>query len=175
MSEGRRSAGQYCPPPRVTLLNMPRTRNELRHVTGWVAGDGRSLPFADQSFDIVFSNSVIEHVGSADDQREFANEVARVGRRYWVQTPNRWFPVEQHLFTPFVHWLPRSWQKLVVKRCTVWGLLASVSSDQRSFYLEHYLNDVRLLDCRDLGALFPEARIVRERLLGSTKSLVAVK
>ena len=63
--------------------------------------DGRSLPFRDASFDVVFSNSVIEHLGDAQSQVRFAAEVARVGNAYWVQTPNRLFPVEQHLFMPF--------------------------------------------------------------------------
>ena len=90
-------------PPRVTLLNTPRTRAELAGAVSWVAGDGRALPFRDRAFDVVFSNSVIEHVGDAQSQQRFAHEVARVGRAYWVQTPNRWFPVEQHLLTPFVH------------------------------------------------------------------------
>src|ERR1017187_2845994 len=86
--------------PRVTLLNPPRTKAELAGASWWVAGDGRAVPFRDAAFDVVFSNSVIEHVGDAQSQRAFAREVARVGRAYWVQTPNRWFPVEQHLLTP---------------------------------------------------------------------------
>ena len=64
---------------------------------------------------------MIEHVGDAQSQRRFAREVARVGRAYWVQTPNRWFPVEQHLLTPFVHWLPKPWQRWIVPRFTVWS------------------------------------------------------
>src|SRR5689334_15385933 len=107
--------------PRVTLLNTPRAREEVGAAVSWVAGDGRALPFRDQAFDIVFSNSVIEHVGDAASQERFAREVARVGRAYWVQTPNRWFPVEQHLFTPIVPWLPKSWQRAIVPRFTVWA------------------------------------------------------
>jgi 2-polyprenyl-3-methyl-5-hydroxy-6-metoxy-1,4-benzoquinol methylase len=66
-------------------------------------------PSAARSFDIVFSNSVIEHVGDAESQQQFAHEIARVGRAYWVQTPNRRFPVEPHLLTPFLHFLPTRW------------------------------------------------------------------
>ena len=86
----------------------------------WVAGDGRALPFRDGAFDVVFSNSVIEHVGDAESQSRFAREVARVGRAYWVQTPNRWFPVEQHLLTPLVHWLPKS--VAAADRAAVYGM-----------------------------------------------------
>jgi hypothetical protein len=161
--------------PRVTLLNTPRTREEMSRASAWVAGDGRALPFPDLAFDIVFSNSVIEHVGDARSQQRFAAEVMRVGRAYWVQTPNRRFPVEQHLLTPLVHWLPRAWQRSVVQHATVWEWIARPTPDRRNFYLEHYLNEVRLLDAAQVARLFPGARILHERFMGWTKSLVAMK
>ena len=160
--------------PRVTLLNTPRTKAELAGASSWVAGDGRALPFRDAAFDVVFSNSVIEHVGDAQSQRAFACEVARVGRAYWVQTPNRWFPVEQHLLTPLVHWLPQPWQRWIVPRFTLWSMLVRPSADRRAFYVAHYLHDVRLLSAAEFAVLFPEARLIRERVCGWTKSLVAV-
>jgi hypothetical protein len=159
--------------PRVVLLNTPRAKEDLAGADSWVAGDGRMLPFRDGAFDIVFSNSVIEHVGGAASQERFAREVARVGRAYWVQTPNRWFPVEQHLLTPLIHWLPRAWQRAIVPRFTVWSALVRPAPDRRRFYLEHYLADVKLLSAGELAALFPGARIVRERFCGVTKSLIA--
>jgi SAM-dependent methyltransferase len=159
--------------PRVTLLNTPRAKDDLGGAASWVAGDGRALPFRDGSFDVVFSNSVIEHVGDSDSQRRFAAEVARVGRSFWVQTPNRWFPVEQHLLTPLVHWLPRPWQRAIVPHCNLWSLLVRVSPDRRRFYIEHYLTDVRLLSAGEVSELFPGARVIRERFWGWTKSLVA--
>ena len=165
---------ELCPvQPRLVLLNMPRAKEELTGAAQWVAGDGRSLPFGDAAFDVVFSNSVIEHVGDAASQRRFAKEVARVGRAYWVQTPNRWFPIEQHLLTPFVHWLPKRWQQAVVRRGTVWSALTRPTPDRRHFYHEHFLNDVRLLSDAEVRSLFPNARIIRERFLGIAKSLIA--
>ena len=161
--------------PHLTLLNTPRARDDLAGAADWVAGDGRRLPFRDGTFDVVFSNSVIEHVGDAASQQSFAGEVARVGRGFWVQTPNRWFPVEQHLLTPFIHWLPRAWQRAIVPRFNVWSMLVRVTPDRRRFYIEHYLSDVRLLGFGEMRALFPGARVIRERLWGVTKSLVAVK
>lgn len=161
--------------PRLVLLNQARARNEIGAGAAVVLGDGGSLPFADQSFDLVFSNSVIEHVGDRAQQARFAAEITRVGRRYWVQTPNRYFPIEHHLWTPFVHWVPRRWQARIVKRFSIWNLLTRHDAAQREFYLKHYLDSIRLLSASDLQALFPGATILRERTLGWTKSLIAVK
>jgi SAM-dependent methyltransferase len=161
--------------PRVVLLNQAFWPYQREGAEGVILGDGLTLPFADQSFDLVFSNSVIEHVGDARAQARFAAEIARVGKQYWVQTPNRCFPVEQHMWTPFVHWLPRNWQRHVVKRFSIWRLTTRHNAAERDFYLNHYLETIRLLSAPELGALFPGAAIVRERSLGWTKSLIAWK
>lgn len=159
--------------PRVTLLNIPMSIEQTGDCL-WVAGDGRALPFADASFDIVFSNSVIEHVGNRDQQRAFARETMRVGKHFFVQTPNRGFPVEQHLLMPFLHWLPQRWQRSLIYRFTIWERIAKPRPDQREFYLRHYLEDIFLLNAASLQELFPGARIQRERALGCTKSLIAI-
>jgi SAM-dependent methyltransferase len=161
--------------PRVTIVNMPRAREAFDAQFRSVFADGRALPFPDRSFDIVFSNSVIEHVGDAESQRQFANEIARVGRSYWVQTPNRRFPVEPHLLTPILHFLPAALQRRIARKFTVWALIERPSPDRWEFYIEHYLRDIRLLNAAAMRRLFPGARIVRERLGGLTKSLIAVR
>jgi hypothetical protein len=74
---------------------------------GCVVADGKSLPFRDRQFDIAFSNAVVEHVGSREEQRRFVHELCRVADRVFLTTPNRWFPVEVHTLVPFAHWLPR--------------------------------------------------------------------
>ena len=160
--------------PQVTLLNMPRAQEPTWPRFELVAADGCALPFRDQSFDIVFSNSVIEHVGSPAHQKLFAGEIQRVGRSYWVQTPNRWFPLEPHLLTPFLHYLPRPLQAQLVRHWTVWDAVERPSPDRREFYINHYLEDIRLLSASQLSALFPAAQIRRERILGLTKSLIAI-
>jgi hypothetical protein len=123
----------------------------------------------------VFSNSVIEHVGDAAQQRRFAGEVRRVGRRYWVQTPNRWFPLEPHLLTPFLHFLPHRWQQGLARRWTFWDLVERPSPDRRAFYIEHYLADIRLLGASELRKLFPDGWLIKERWCGITKSLIMVR
>jgi SAM-dependent methyltransferase len=159
--------------PRVILLNLPRSLGEQRFHT--IPGDGCFLPFRDQSFDIVFSNSVIEHVGAPETQARFAREIVRVGRRYWVQTPDRSFPVEPHLLTPFLHYLPRNLQAGVARRFTVWNWMTRPSAARRDWYIEHYLDSIRLLSAAEMRRLFPDAEIIRERLLGKSRSLVAAK
>jgi methyltransferase family protein len=161
--------------PRVTILNMPRAREEAEGRFRWISGDGRLLPFRDGAFDVVFSNSVIEHVGDRESQRRFAREIARVGRAYWVETPNRWFPIEPHLLTPFLHFLPRGWQGPIARRFTVWAMIERPSPDRWEFYIEHYLRDIRLLAAGELREMFPGAAIVRERFGGFTKSLIAAR
>jgi SAM-dependent methyltransferase len=94
---------------RITALGLHDGAGlRLRYpVIDYVQGDACALPFADKSFDIVFSNAVIEHVGDIDRQRLFVAEALRVGRRVFLTTPNRWFPIEVHTRLPLVHWLPR--------------------------------------------------------------------
>lgn len=72
------------------------------------------LPFDDKEFDIVFSSAVLEHVGTREDQKLFIDECLRVGKKVFITTPNRYFPLEMHTFVPFLHWLPWScFQKMV--------------------------------------------------------------
>ena len=156
-------------PPQVTIVNLDRTPPRSEGFR-WVAADARALPFRDGAFDVVFANSIIEHVGDQESRRRFAWEVERVGRRYYVQTPNYWFPVEPHLLTPFIHFLPAKLKKRLLRNFTVWGVL--VRPTQQG--CEEFVDEVRLLDAGELRGLFPAARIRRERFLGLTKSLIAV-
>ena len=114
--------------------------------------DARQMPFADGAFDVVFANSIIEHVGDQASRQTFAAEVRRVGKRYYVQTPNQWFPVEPHLWTPFIHYLPAPLQKRLLRNFTVWGWL--VRPTQQG--CEEFVDQVRLLTVRELKALFPD-------------------
>ncbi len=98
----------YPWPGRITALGLhdgARLRERYPAVA-YVQGDACALPFPDDAFDIVFSNAVIEHVGGRERQRAFVSESLRVGRRVFLTTPNRWFPLEVHTRLPFVHWLP---------------------------------------------------------------------
>ncbi len=161
--------------PQLTILNMPSALAPHAQHANLVGADGRMLPFSDGAFDIVFSNSVIEHVGTREDQRLFAQEVSRVGKNYWIQTPNRRFPFEHHVMLPAIHFLPKRWQHAVVNRFTGWEHLVRPTADERRNYLHHFLNELNLLDSSDMKLLFPDANVIKERFLGIPKSLIAVR
>ncbi len=161
--------------PKLTFFNLPPAVDKSISDADLVGGDGRCLPFRDNAFDIVFSNSTIEHVGTRDDQTNFANEIRRVGKRYWVQTPNRYFPFEMHLMLPLIHYLPREWQRAIVTRFTGWQFAVKHTPAMRRDYIAHYLNELRLLSTGELRRFFPEAMIKKERILGWPKSLIAFK
>jgi hypothetical protein len=136
------------------------------------AGDARDLSqFVDLAFDVVHSNSVIEHVGLWRDQCRMAREVRRLAPRYFVQTPNYWFPIEPHFRTPFIHWLPDPWRASIVQRRAC-GLYPRAQSCDEA---RHILDDARLLDGKALASLFPDGRIEREQFAGFTKSLIAIR
>jgi SAM-dependent methyltransferase len=138
--------------------------------TGWLdqpnvtveRGDGTKLRFADRAFDVAYSNSVIEHVPK-EGQQAFAAEVGRVADRYFVQTPNRWFPIEPHYQLPLFQFLPRRVRKALNRRFAL------------GWQAKGQWEEITLLSARDLRRLFPDAEIHRERLFGLTKSLMAVR
>jgi hypothetical protein len=156
--------------PRVTIVNLePPAERDPRFA--WVVADARELPFRDGAFEIAFSNSVVEHIPGEENRQAYAREVMRVGRGYYVQTPYRWFPVEPHLMTPFIHYLPKRWQRPLLRYGTVWGLLHHPTPQG----CDDFLRDIDLLTTPELRALFPGARIWRERALGMLKSITAVR
>jgi hypothetical protein len=153
----------------VTLLNLASYPTTLKNVDS-LAGDARNMPeFRDGSFDIVYSNSVIEHVGTFGDQQRMAKEVQRVGKRYFVQTPSKYFPIEPHFLFPLFQFLPR--------KSKIW-----IASHYRAGWACHpgdpvaatkEVDSIRLLSEMEMKRLFPKAQIYRERLGGLTKSIVA--
>lgn len=156
---------------RFQLLNLASESVDDPRFTS-IAGDARNLDaFADQSVDIIHSNSVIEHVGRWSDMKAMASEVHRVGRHYFVQTPAFGFPIEPHFRFPFFHWLPEAVRvRLVMSRaCGYYPRARSVDEAM------HYIEDATILDSRRFHRLFPEAEIVRERVGPLTKSFVAIR
>jgi len=148
--------------------------------TSVVIDENGRLPFPDRAFDIVFCSSVIEHVTvpkksiwllrsgrgfrelARRRQLAFAEEIRRVGKGYLVQVPYPWFPIESHTWLPFFNFLPRPAQ-IRLMRLT------------NRFWVKQSVPDFHLPTTREMRACFPDARILREKFLGLTKSLIACK
>ena len=138
----------------------------------YIQGDARDVPeIGADTYDIAHSNSVIEHVGTWDSMIGMASEIRRVAKRYFVQTPNFWFPYEPHFQLPIFHWLPEQIRThiLLSRDCGYEAKAVDYNSAVRR------IENCRLLSCRQIEALFPDGEIVRERYLGLTKSLMAIR
>lgn len=135
------------------------------------AGDACDMPqYAAGAFDIVHSNSVIEHVGSFRNMKRFADEVRRVGRGYYVQTPCLSFPIDPHYGMPFVHWLPDSTRLTLFQRYNV-GYARKCSLDEAILQVDH----TRIIARSTLRSLFPDGEIKVERLALLSKSNIAIR
>lgn len=157
--------------PSLTLVNVAASQQSLPTGARFVQADACQVPL-DGLFDLAYSNSAIEHVGSWERQREFAREMLRLGRRIYCQTPNRWFPIEPHYLTAFLHWLPRHWFGHTAHRWLTLQGLAQRPSRRQSLATRHR-ESVRLLSKRELRQLFPGCHIRVERFLGWPKSYAA--
>lgn len=147
-----------------------------------VLEEGKPLPFRDGEFDLLVCNSVIEHATASKQdcldpslsetqwsalatagQRAFADEIRRVAKQYFVQTPHRNFPFDLHLWLPFTNWLPHSSTRRLVQL-----------TDR--FWIKHNgIADWNLLDTDDMQGLFPDAQVHVESLFGVPKSIIAYK
>jgi Methyltransferase domain len=158
--------------PDVEIFTLNLVAEEQRHANiKPLRGDASDLAqFADRSIDIVFSNSVIEHLFTFENQSRMASEIQRVGKAFWVQTPNFWFPIEPHFHFIGWQWLPVSVRSWIIqrRRCGWRGPCPDQTGARR------LVEEVRLLTWTELRELFPTARIVPERFCGLVKSWTAI-
>lgn len=160
----------------ITLVNIagaaepPFDQGRMRFVPE--IGDARDLArWPDRGFDLVVSNSVLEHVGSWRDIERAAGEMRRLADHGWVQTPAFGFPIEPHVGLPFFHWLPAPVRAALLPRLPHRGYehlaTGSVGDARRA------VEEINLLTGREMRFLFPDATLRRERLAGLTKSFIA--
>jgi len=99
----------YPYPSRITAVGLEDASFLEEKFPGlrFVQSDAKELPFNNKTFDLAFCSAVIEHVGSRSEQERLLNEISRVARHVVITTPNRFFPIEFHTLTPFIHWLPQ--------------------------------------------------------------------
>jgi hypothetical protein len=154
----------------ITLLNL-EVQHPLKPGFISITGDATALDFDDQSFDIVFSNSVIEHLYTFEQQQKMATEVQRVGKTYFIQTPNYWFPIEPHWVFPFFQYLPFNWRVWLTQHFP----LGHIPRQNERSEAERQVREIRLMTKAELQSIFPKAQLYRERFLFFTKSFVMKK
>jgi hypothetical protein len=155
----------------ITILNLNPSPVDHKGFTS-VAGDARDLKqFGDQEFDIAFSNSVIEHVGSFEDQQKMAAEMMRVAKKIFLQTPNYYFPLEPHFLFPFFQFLPLRLQAKLLANYNL-GWYNKVPDRNKAIQI---CLSVRLLKKAELKQLFPEAVFYEEKFFGLVKSFIVLK
>lgn len=151
---------------RVTIINTENIDITLPNFT-YIQGDARELSMLHgREFDVIFSNSVIEHVNNYLDQKKMASEIIRTGKNYFVQTPNFYFPFEPHFMFPLFQFLPMRFKVLLL---TNFNLGCFKKCDDKTTAVE-IIKSIRLLKKRELISLFPDAKIHKEKFLFLTKS-----
>lgn len=160
--------GSVLKPASLTIMNIAKDgqsasgSGDKADFAKIVLYDGKNIPFGDREVDLLICNSVIEHVPPAE-RAGLAREIMRVAKHFVVQTPAKEFPFEPHFVFPLMHWLPSS----LARRLVAITPLALFNGRERA---NDMFDEVRLLGEREVRALFPDRKIVRERALGMTKS-----
>ncbi len=156
----------------VHIVNISKPPLEVPDWADVARGDACALPaaIADRRYDLVFSNSVIEHVGGHERRARFADAVHSLSDAHWVQTPYRYFPVEPHWLVPGLQFLPVALRAAVATR---WPLAHTRGRSKAAVLSTVLWTD--LIDKTQMRAYFPDSELVYERFLGLTKSLIAVR
>ena len=154
----------------ITVFNIDVQHSHTQENLTFIYGDAADLSqFGDKEFDIVFSNSVIEHIPKDTERRKMASEIIRTGKKYFVQTPNYYFPFEPHFLFPFFQFFPKALKVFMLMHFDM-GWFTKCGSAAEA---ESLLETNRLLKCNELKSYFPAAAIIREKFMWMTKSLIA--
>lgn len=165
--------GWQHPACQIHLLNLYASEiptTEINKFTS-VIGNGLSLDYQRGEVDLIFSNSVIEHVGSYENQLIFANEIRRVSDKYIVQTPSLWFPLEPHSLLPLFQFLPHSIRALLIMTFNI-NYFPKAKTYKEAIIVSH---STLMFTQKRFKQLFPDAEIQVERFLGIPKSYTAIK
>lgn len=159
-------------PARVQIVNVAPDADD---VCSWITvadGDACDPPpsILSAAYDLVYSNSVIEHVGGHHRRRQFAAVVESAADRFWVQTPYRYFPLEPHWLLPGLQHLP----VLVRAHLTLRWPLTHTRAPTLDRSIAAQLA-TELLDITQMRFYFPRAEIELERMAGVPKSIIAAR
>jgi hypothetical protein len=158
-------------PRSLLLVNLEPAVDPSEDWCSVLQGDAAALPteVLTNGYDLVYSNSVIEHVGGHAARARMARAIRDLAPHHWVQTPYRYFPIEPHWLFPGFQFLPVALRSRISQTWPV----GHIRSDAESAVED--VQGVELLSRTEMRAYFPASELYSERFLGMTKSLVAVK
>lgn len=159
------------PGTEIVLLNLYENEVSAPGFTSIVGDACNLIDIKDKSFDMVFSNSVIEHLFTKQNQEQMVKEIERVGKSYFIQTPNKYFPIEPHWVFPLFQFFPFSLKVFLTQHFSL-GHIKKASTEQAAIAL---VNEVRLLSKNEFTAMFSKPAIFEEKFFGMTKSFTAYK
>ena len=156
----------------ITIINLGDECKIIDHSTfDYIKGDGRNLTFIpNNTFDLLHSNSVIEHVGCWECQQDFANEVNRISKSYYIQTPYFYFPIDPHSMIPFFQFLSDDIKIRLLENFDI----GHYRKQNREGAIE-IVDSTKMLNRQEFETLFPNANVEYEKFLGIPKSLIAIK
>jgi ubiquinone/menaquinone biosynthesis C-methylase UbiE len=150
----------------LSNLNCKSLSKKYTNIKKFIQADARKNNLSRNSFDIVHSNATIEHVGSYKNQLSFVKECVRISKKYvFIQTPNRFFPIDFHTFLPFIHWLPKSIHRKILK-----GVGLSFYSYEKNLNLlskKDLINFCKNLDLKNF-------EIIKYKLFLMTSNLILI-
>lgn len=156
------------PDYQITVLNLDKLPTSRSNFSS-LAGNATKLKgISDEEFDVAFSNSVIEHLYTIENQKLMAAEVQRVGKYHFVQTPNKYFPIEPHYILPFFDFLPASMKYKILTKTKLSRLKTWSARDARQ-----YVDEIRLIPYKEFKSLFPDSKMYKEMFMGMIKSFTA--
>lgn len=155
----------------ITIVNLEIPQNMLYNNIILAKGDVTDLSmFRDKSFDIVFSNSVIEHIPTAEGRQRMADEIKRVGKSYFIQTPNYYFPFEPHFLLPLFQYYPKRFKIFLLTHFNT-GWFKKCENNEVALRL---LENNKLLKPVELKSYFPSSKIFYEKFLLFNKSIIVI-
>jgi len=152
----------------IILLNLSKEAVSTPHISS-MGGSATDLSaFSDNSIDLIFSNSVIEHLYTWENQVKMANEILRVGKKHFVQTPNKAFFLEPHYALPFFQFLPKKLGFTILTKTKL-----SRFRKWKDKEAQQYLDEIRLISKKEMKLLFPQSKLFHEKFAGMSKSFIA--
>ena len=154
---------------KITILNIKEYHGNHPNIKTYIGDATNLINFRNGEFDIVFSNSVIEHLFTYENQTLMAEEIKRIGKRYFIQTPNKYFPIEPHFQFPFFQFFPLSLKVIMIRNFQLGWRKRAANKEQAV----NTVTEIRLLGQKEIKSLFPNSQIYKEKFFGFTKSLTA--